>query len=153
MKTRTFFLLCLFIGIGLTELGAQNYSYVGKGKIYEDIVWPVFCTDENGEIILVDILTGGIEVEHHIGHVKNGVAVWCNSQYTGTIFGSNGEKFRIKEVWRTEIQVEAEYIGVVTGKIHLVGDEGTHYIMSCIVDWYSFTITEVTRAVCPGPKK
>jgi|WetSurSiteA1Bulk_404760.scaffolds.fasta_scaffold57373_2 hypothetical protein len=152
MKTKTFLLVCLLSGICLTQLSAQNYSYVNKGAIYTNISWPVYCTDENGIAVLVDNLTGGIETEHHIGHYEKGVWVWCNTQYFGVINGSNGEVFRINEIWKTDITDAEANIGTVTGHIDLNGNKGSHYIMRVILDWNTFSIVEVVNAVCPGSK-
>lgn len=146
-------MLCLLSGIGSTQLSAQNKSIVTKDGFYTGIEWPVYCTDANGKIEQVDYLTGGIETEHHVGHWEKGVWVWCNTQYFGEIKSSSGEVFKIKEIYKTDITDGAAHIGTMAGHINLIGNKGTHYIMTLILDWNTFAILEIVKVVCPGSKE
>jgi hypothetical protein len=152
MKRKTFLSICLLLGFGLTQLSAQNKSVVTKDGFYTDVSWFVYCTDANGTPVKVDELTGGLETEHHVAHYENGVNVWCNTQYFGVIYGSNGEVFKIKETWKTDIIDAEARVGTVTGQINLIGNKGSHYIMTLILDWKTFSIVEIVKAVCPGSK-
>ena len=54
MKTKTFLLLCLFLGIGMTQLSAQKGKN-GNGAVSEYFTWdgyyidvPVVCSSTGG---------------------------------------------------------------------------------------------------------
>jgi sRNA-binding regulator protein Hfq len=74
MKTKAFLLLCLFLGIALTQLSAQNGKN-GSGNIKFDITvdnWagPIFC-----EGVLVDFVTcSSLTIEVKV-HYVNGVEI------------------------------------------------------------------------------
>jgi hypothetical protein len=147
MKTKTFLLICLFLGIGLTQLSAQNGKDVtGSFTEYYSATWdiPVYC---NGEFM--DILHGSFTV-HHIGHYLKGVWLWCKVQCTGeAISEKTGEIFSIKEIDKqiNNIQPDGTWLFVDVYHFNAIGNNGTHYIGTQIIDWTN-KITSVS-AVCP----
>jgi len=70
MKTKTFFLICLFLGIGLFRLSAQVFPPVVKGtkSVAFTMEWdwiggyftPVYCPNEQGVLVPVDEVTGSV---------------------------------------------------------------------------------------------
>jgi hypothetical protein len=67
MKTKTFLLLCLFLGIGLTQLNAQllppdNKTGTGIVSFYE------YVTDISGYWD-IPVVCGGEEINHLTGNV------------------------------------------------------------------------------------
>ena len=86
MKTKTFFLICLFSGIGLTQLSAQTppANINGTGalvdtRVFENFGFPVFCDG-----IFADLLTGTIVIQEVIIW-KNGVWIKGNHRYSAGI--------------------------------------------------------------------
>ena len=117
MKTKTLLLLCLFLGIGLTQISAQN-GQKESTKTYSDYFtgkWsdPVFCDG-----VMVDMLDLTIPV-HHIAKYVKGEWLHCFTQGTGTAvsvgfidengnkIGGTGEIFTIKEIAKQDNNVSA----------------------------------------------
>jgi hypothetical protein len=156
MKTKTFLLLCLFLGIGLTQLSAQNGTN-GTGATSWDYYWdsyyvPVYTPDG----VQVDLLVGPVNV-HFIDYFKNGVFIWRKAQYSGEIvsvgfdvngvkIGGTGEVFRIKDIWKFDA-----LSGIGPGQFNAKGNQGSHYIISYIWDDSSFSFIFV-KAIWPGIK-
>ena len=89
MKTKTFILACLFLGIGFTQLSAQS--------IVVNTTWdywcPIYCDG-----VQVDYLTG-TAIAHCVFHYDaNGDLVWGNYTIRGEATSDyTGEDFSIKE--------------------------------------------------------
>ena len=139
MKTKTFFMLCLLLGIGSTQLYAQlqypdpyAHNKHGTGATIttggsEYWVWvPVFCNEEFVGLLSVDYTV------HYLDHWKDGnwisyvisVQGEAKSEATGEIFEFNEQ---IKEYGMTTPP------WILSWKLNLRGDKGSHYIMS--VSW------------------
>jgi hypothetical protein len=148
MKTKTFLMLCLFLGIGLIQLSAQKpdntKTYVYKD--YEQGYWsPVYCTNELGVLVLVDELTGTIN-SHVVVHYKNNQYQWYMIQWEGEITSEmNQEVFQIHESDKIDIPIT----GVYTYHFNLVGNMGSHYINFGTLNMIDWTIV-CTKSVCPG---
>jgi hypothetical protein len=160
MKTKTFFFICLLLGIGLIQLSAQNGNEVGR-DIYFNYWTPVWSS--NGDQI--DVLTGDIPV-HFVNHYLHGVLVTFNSTFSGEVIsvgfykdgvkiGGTGEVFTIKDQFKSDLTSTTNIGG---GHIHAKGDQGSDYIIfyeykyDWSVDPPEETITFV-KAVSPGSKK
>jgi hypothetical protein len=145
MKTKTFLLLCLFLGIGLTQLSAQNGP-----KDVKTVVWdnPYYI----GEFLYCDgAYVGYMEgpmVWHLVGHFINGVEVWEIAHAHGTIQSSWGEVFTVKEVNKEFIPKD----GYIIGSTNLNGNWGDHFIfrMTFDKDW---NIVSIQKEGCPVNKK
>jgi hypothetical protein len=140
MKTKTFLLVCLILGIGLTRLSAQN-GKDGTGSYsewytnsYQD---PVFC-----EGVLIDWLDLTVTV-HHKAHFLKGDWLTCFTQAKGTAVSKNtGENFKIIEIAKQENNVITaenwEWVAIV--HFEAMGDRGTHYKGSFTVNYkWEFT--------------
>jgi hypothetical protein len=148
MKTKTFFLLCLLLGMASTQLSAQN-SMNGTGSQPVKWVWDTYYIDIpiNCNEAVVDRLWGSVTV-HQIDHYKNGVIIWAKEQFDGEATSQKtGEVFKVKDIFEIDaITWEME------GHCNLIGSYGTHYILSYI--YYSLTDTfEFVKATCPGNNK
>ena len=85
---------------------------------------------------------------HVIDHYENGELIWTKYNVTGTLTNrSTKEVFKIQESDKL-IWTEADY----TFHANLMGNQGTHYILSGRFDPATFEVL-VDRAVCPnGPQ-
>lgn len=134
MKTKTFLLLCLFLGIGLTQLSAQTFPEGTKSVSFVDIYYcplmPVTC---GGTI--VDYLEGTIEGAHWIVHFNAGKSTpdfgnfqWQRCQARGELTGTSGEVFEVKAVaclnlLKAGLTTEINYL--------LKGDRGNLIKLTC----------------------
>ncbi|MRS02141.1 hypothetical protein EG832_02750 [bacterium] len=104
---------------------------------------PLVCDD-----IQVDFIFGWPIEWHVIDHYKNGQLDWTIYQTTGTLTNRHtGEIFKIQEsdrlIWNQE-----DY----SFHANLIGDQGSHYILSGRFDPITFEVF-VDKAVCPsGPQ-
>jgi hypothetical protein len=150
MKTRAFLLICLFLGIGLTQLSAQNKKGTG-----DDVFWTtwdtyyIYACNSNGEV--TDMLVGPVTI-HVVRHYQDGVWLWERAHYTGEIVSvgldgqsGTGEVFRLMDHWTTQ------EIGIGgTGHFNARGDRGTHYIIFYGFQWLPeppFEIFTVLKAI------
>lgn len=142
MKTKTIFLLCLFLGFGLTQLTAQNGKN-GTGALILYDTW-------KGYYINIPVICGGVTVDRLVGtgdeHIvvifKNSVPQRQNVTLRGEVtnFRTN-EIFKVKDFWT--------YTGGDTsaGHFNIIGDKGSHYIIHYI--YYASTDTfTFEKAVC-----
>jgi hypothetical protein len=102
MKTKAFLFLCLLLGIGLTQLSAQNKKGTGSVVTLETFdvglfSEPVFSSD--GQVI--DWLNGPITA-HYVRHYKNGVWVSEIAHFYGELVSdATGEVFSIDDHYKT----------------------------------------------------
>jgi len=92
---------------------------------------------------LVETLKGTLNY-HNIDHYKNGVGEWGINLCQGEFTSKTNEVFRVNELDRYSIPIN----GIHSSNVNLVGDEGTHYILSIKwwdSGWENFTID---KAVC-----
>jgi hypothetical protein len=131
MKTKVFFLLCLFFGIGLTQLSAQTPPANNNGtgavvdtRVYDNFGFPVFC-----EGVMVDILSGTIFIKEVIIW-KNGVWIKGNHRYTGGDFKSlnSDEIFKVMIIDQCVNTGGINAGGTGSLKVNFIGDKGSHYI-------------------------
>lgn len=121
MKTKTFLLLCLFLGIGLTRLSAQNKNSTGSVVTLETFdvgafSEPVFSTDG----VIIDWLNGPITV-HYVRHYKDGFWVSEIAHFYGELVSdATGEVFSINDNYKTrEVGVNGD------GHYKAKGNKGT----------------------------
>ena len=145
MKTKTLLLLCLFMGIGLTQLSGQNGKN-GNGAVTGFDVYittadypmqPVYCGD-----VMVDELYG-TTTYHFVAHFKNGILISENVHYEGVVQSKNTtEEFKYSD--NDKIDYNS---GIVISHFNLIGDQGTHYIGTLI--WGGVNDPDYTNPV-PG---
>jgi len=148
MKTKTILLLCLFLGIGLTQLSAQN-EQKDATKTYSEhysAAWsdPVFCDG-----VLVDLLDCTVTV-HHKAHFLKGEWLTCFVQTSGTAVSENtGEVFEIKEIGKQDNNITGDVWNCVANlHFNARGNNGTHYIVTCTL--YCDGRVEAGKSVCIG---
>jgi|WetSurMetagenome_2_1015567.scaffolds.fasta_scaffold03008_8 hypothetical protein len=156
MKTKTLLLLCLFIGIGLTKLTAQNdLNKKGTGSIsfnyvYDNFPLPAFCDG-----IQVDMLTGTVTV-HDVLFFRNWVFSKANQHFfSGELYSSvSDEVFKLIEKDHCmEIVMEGDIVtGLDIYHYNLKGNHGTHYVGTATYDLKTGEFTSV-RSVCTGNDK
>jgi hypothetical protein len=143
MKTKKFLMLCLFLGMAMTQVSAQNGKN-GTGSESTKAVWdtyyidiPVGCNEA-----VVDRLTGSV-TQHLIEHYNKGVLIWFKQQFDGEATSQKtGEVFKVKDIFVVEATTWE-----CTGHCNLIGSYGTHYILTYI--YYSATDTfEFVKAIC-----
>jgi hypothetical protein len=134
MKTKTFLLLCLFFGIGLSQLSAQNIG--DDNKATKDLrVWTDYqFVNCDGELVM---LTGTV---YFIGikHASKKVGMRYIFHLRGELTSSDGEVFKL---------LQNDINDDIGGDVHfnLIGDRGSHYIGSVtFVDWNPV----VTKIIC-----
>ena len=145
MKTKTFFLVILFIGIGLIQVSAQN-GKIGTGAVTKpvhfdwDTYWidiPVDCNTAE-----VDRLFGTVAVKGEM-FFNEGVFMHENKIFIGELTSENtDEVFSVNDHWKWEFP---NLFG--TGHLNLKGNKGTHYILIYTIDFITLTTT-FQKAVC-----
>lgn len=131
MKTKTFVFLCLFLGIGLTQVSAQN-GKGGTGSVSYDyfVDWesaiPVYYDGEQ-----IDVLTAANFYSKTVDHFLNGQFAWeiakiSNVTYTSTL---TGEKFVANCTQKYNGSTMTFYL-----MANLNGDKGNHYILHMVID-------------------
>ncbi len=147
MKTKTLLLICLFLGIGLTQLSAQNGKN-GTGTIVYDFFvtlpnmaeFPVTC---NG--VLIDDVTATDFYLPVSAHFKEGQLIWMKMKVTNLVLKSTftGELFVI-----TGIREKQDLVNMID-EVHynLSGSSGSRYIIQITASLPSFEILEL-KANC-----
>ena len=140
MKTKLALFLCLFLGIGLTQVSAQNGKN-GTGSVsYNYFVdWPstvpIYCGG-----VQVDEVTATNFYSKTVDHYFMGNLIWevakiTNVTYTSTL---TGEKFVVNGTQKFDGSTLTFYFTA-----NLNGDKGNHYILHMIMDMYG-NIIEVS---------
>ena len=125
MKSKTFLFLCLFMGLGLTQLAAQNGKN-GTGAISEFLEWDGYINSplavyRDNEI--VDYLEGTVSV-HSVAIFKNNVVLTLNQRLFGEVHSTiTGEIFRFHEFDKCDMTSMLDPF-----HFNLFGDKGSHYI-------------------------
>ena len=143
MKTKILLLMCLFTGVFVWPMQAQEKANNANQGWYEGSTQGgVWC---NGDMI--DLLKGELHVHFVVRTFKNGSLVRREiDQFKGELTSSaTGEVFKFNRM------IQWEYTGVWTGVIHynMKGDWGTKYSGKIYVD-YSTGVQVFTElhAVC-----
>lgn len=130
MKTKAFFLICLFMCIGFGQLYAQH----GKNSTQGSFVYTmdfyyemeVYCGSN-----VVDYLTGNLSMKETDLYV-NGVIVRGEVTIWGELTSSNtGEVFKMKmngKGWGEVLDPFNESFQNAAFHYNLIGDQGSHYI-------------------------
>jgi len=109
MKTRTLIIVCLLLGIGLTQLSAQNSNSGGTKSVVYD--WPVgFYTEIWCDGVFIDYIEGEA-VAHVVDHYKNYEWQWeILNKFTGTATGLHGDIYTFSEIDKWDVSKENEWI-------------------------------------------
>jgi hypothetical protein len=147
MKTKTFLLLCLFLGI-LTQISAQNpkgNNQTGSWSEYWTNTYtePVYCDGVQADLLDISVTV------HHVGHFLKGIWVWCKTESSGeAVSETTGEVFSIKQIDKQDNNIQTDGTWLFVDVFHYVikGSKGTQYIGTLTVDW-TMNYTSL-RAVC-----
>ena len=144
MKTKTFLLLCLLLGFGLTQLSAQA-SPTGKGTVVNRFNWDGYSLPVSCNGTQIDNLQGSVSVLEIVHYGRNGEWAWATHICSGTVASTSGsgEVFIIKEL-------DKKYMnGAPTQDIIVIaiGNHGTHYVLTFIFDTSTYELTPV-KSIC-----
>jgi len=146
MKTKTFLLLCLFLGIGFTQLSAQNGKNATGSVVYyyphADFYTDIWC---NG--VFVDWIVGE-GTAHVVDHYKNNVLQWEDVSYSGTATGLHGDIYTFREIDKFYLPKQ----DVWTCHTHLKLDNKAIYNLNLIINMIDWTVI-VKQANCTGNLK
>ncbi len=160
MKTKTFLLLCLLIGFGLTQLSAQKLPEIGKsGSWAFTFIWDY--TDDWGYGVAVPLNCNYSTIDELVGTVRCHTVYhwtnydgnpndwdWCRQTFDGQLKSKlTPEVFQVKDILTAKGPVSAAI--PATGHFNLIGDQGTHYIVNYIWDINGMTFVNVK---CIGHK-
>ena len=143
MKTKTFFLLCLLLGIGTIQLSAQsndkniNRSYAYWLEIPMGGMFPVTCDGVD-----VDWLEYGMNL-HVVAHVQDGVFQWqifetkweATSSKTGEIF--KGKELDKVIITSGDLPINITAPAYGTWRVNLQGNMGSRYQITIAVSYTS----------------
>ena len=141
MKTKTFFVLWLLLGIALNQLHAQwpdaPNNKNGTGVVVVNRVWVcdhsnVFYFWNDAPIALTS-LSGSTDA--HIEYFfKNGIRQYAKYQVRGEVQSDNPpfENFKLRE---NGTDYDREDPGFSTLKFNFIGDQGSHYIIAATTFW------------------
>lgn len=155
MKTKALLFLCLFLGIGLTQLSAQmkwNTNEKGTGTLITTFAFDygiaVYCDGKQ-----VDLLVGTIN-SHNVYRFKNNVYWGANEHYLGGDLKSTStnsdEVFKVTEKdhgFNIIMDGEAMVTGTDLFHFNVIGNKGTHYTGTGLFDIPTQTLTSI-RADC-----
>ena len=160
MKSKTFILICLFLGIGLIRLSAQNsnsqLTRAYQGWFANGWGCPVFCDDDL--INPVDELEG-IFQEHCVDVVKNDNWLREVAQLKGEATSTKtGEVFRVNELDKIiPLPGANNMIGCSwISRTNLSGNMGHHYVVFLTIsvsrdaEGFIHITYVVDKAVCSG---
>jgi hypothetical protein len=154
MKTKLFLIVCLFAGTTLGQLSAQNNQ---KNDITKS-----FVIRGTSEAYVLYVYCDGLQVDEmmvttpfqNVNHYQKGIWVWCNSWNIGEVTSlMTGEVFRLKDIDRITITDDQNLKGFVVDHVNLFGNNGSHYVASCIYNFPSWEIISIVKASCPGLNK
>ena len=131
MKTKGVLLLCLFMGISLTQLSAQTTKYNGwvlSKETFEAGMFsePVFSSD--GKV--TDWLNGSITA-NYARYYRNGKLAIEMAHFYGELASSSGEVFRLNDYYIT-MNPGTNGDGFYIAK----GSQGTHLFIFYHVDMF-----------------
>ena len=146
MKTKTLSMVCLLIGIGLTQLTAKD---------------PVIPTDTRSisfdwvDYWYTPVVCGGVEIDfleaqlnqHITAHFKDGVLQWYIKEVRGEVTSlKTDEVFQVKEIDKVGAQITGGS-GLILWDLRLKGNLGSHYIFTGTLDINNGTLV-FERAIC-----
>ena len=140
-------MVCLLLGIGLTQLSAQNSNSEGTKSV--EYLYPLgFYTDIWCDGVFVDYIVGDA-VAHVVDHYKNYEWQWeIVNKFSGTAKGLNGDVYTFSEIDKWWVPNE----GVWTCHTHVKANNKAIYQVSFIISFIDGT-TVVKTESCTGNLK
>jgi hypothetical protein len=140
MKTKTFFLLCLLLGIGLIQISAQERAI--SCYVHISIVMPLSCENK----VLIDWVNVDVD-GHYVMKLNDGDWsnwVWKKWRFTGTLtIESTGEVFNLDYVETYDRPI----YGLCNVVWRVKGSFGTNIIATGVYDEINDTWT-LNKAIC-----
>ena len=146
MKTKTL-LLCLLLGIGF-HLSAQQGKN-GTGTItYHKTVECYILIEDNG--VVLGEIAGDIDYLWRENYL-NGDIQWLKASCEGELTNKfTGEVFWINELNKSIEPFDFEtFNGNFWVHDNIKGDQGSHYILQCLWNFYTFDVITV-KLIVPG---
>ncbi len=142
MKAKALFLLCLFMGLAMMPLSAQNGKN-GTGSVPQVyfIDWesriPIYCDG-----VQVDLLTATNFNSKAVDHFKLGNFTGEMAKINNIIYtGQSGEKFMVHGTQKVSVSDLLFY-----SNLNFIGDRGSHYNVDMVQD-INANVIEV-RSTC-----
>jgi hypothetical protein len=142
MKAKSLFLLCLFMGLAMMPLSAQNgKNGTGSVPTVYFIDWPssipIYCDG-----VQIDVLTSTNFNSKAVDHFTLGQLTWEIAKITNVIYtGKNEEKFVVDGTQKVNASNMLFYFSG-----NFKGDKGNHYNVKMVQDAYG-NVIEV-RSTC-----
>jgi hypothetical protein len=146
MKTKTFIILCLFLGIGVAQLSAQKDRTTHETSVWTGYYMPVISS--NG--FIVDYLTGTVTT-YIVTHFDKTGGEWVNYHSVGEAVSTDYKDGKIKLVGTGEEFVVKENDYQQDGSLfmefhfNLLGNKGSHYlgIMSLNTQTFELSVVKI----------
>lgn len=143
MKTKTFLLLILFLGIGWTQLNAQKWNN-GTTVTTQSGVWngyevPVYCDGT-----MVDDLTGTVNYLNYI-FWKDGNWVREIHYIWGEVQSTKPPLFEVFKVFEIDHCIAAT--GIDKFKVYLIGNKGSNYAGTFLY-YFNTGKLELVKMIC-----
>jgi hypothetical protein len=140
MKTKTFFLVCLFLGVGITTLSAQNGKN-GSGNLKYELTldnWagPVFCDGVLFDFVACQSLMVEVTVHYINGEEIRGINKPTNCMVTSV---NSCEVFKAVagfDHW-------SDKKGYDNFHLNLIGSKGNNISMHLVYDLSTYEIVEI----------
>lgn len=139
MKTKTFLLLCLFLGIGLTQLSAQN-GKSGSGTTSFEAEFgpwtvPVYC---NG--VISDFVTCTNLIVKITTHYVKGEVTWATNKVESHVWTSSSGEVYKGEAMFDHLRFEKGY---AISYLHLIGDKGANISQELKYDTVTWELVDI----------
>jgi hypothetical protein len=154
MKTKTFLLICLFFGIGLTRLNAQDYPTGPKNGITGTVVYdfvvpweitiPITCDGTTVPDIISSPAGITIKVRDHwqkgvlIREISSINNIAFTSDITGEVFVQHGGLEKFVPVDFDPLEPPSE--GFDYFHFNVKGNMGNHYIVHMVTDFSTWNV-------------
>lgn len=146
MKTKAFFLVCLFLGFGLMQVTAQNGNDATRSVVYyfphADFYTDIWCDG-----VFIDWIVGE-GTGHVVDHYRNNLLQWTDFHYSGTATGLHGDIYEFSEIDKFNLPKQ----DVWTCHTHLKADNKAIYNLDLIINMSDWTVI-VKQASCTGNMK
>jgi len=139
MKTKAFLLLCLFLGIGLTQLSAQN-GKSGSGTTSFEAEFgpwtvPVYCSG-----VVSDFVTCTNLIVKITTHYVNGELTWASNRVESHEWTSlSGEVYKGEGMF-DHLRLEKGY---AISASHLIGDRGDNITTELKFDTETWELIDI----------
>jgi hypothetical protein len=139
MKTKTFLLLCLFLGIGLTQLSAQN-GKKGSGTVsyeaeYGPWTVPVYCEGVISDYVSCKNLIVKVTEQYVKGELKRVTQKVESHEWTSTT----------GEVYKGEAMFDHVdfFKGYAISHLHLIGKKGNNITQELKFDTTTWDLIDI----------